>query len=297
MFIPDTPAEHSVPHAAGSDAGAPATIGRQLRGDAAVARVEGASTSAVGLDVQEYGPHADAMPEWWRPSPRLHVSPAYKQEVRGPRRCNPVPCTPLHHDMSCSHTSPISDSSAVGAAVIIFFVKQAERNAQRILRELEDRKLAGQDYSITDLVRLRQVIGPAVCACTCCHHRGCRMQVYVLLAAQPVDSALPQGSAECPEPRCAQVAERQRVRGAAGVRGGRDKRAATHREWARRNAAGRCGGGCQCGHAGRWCAAGGHAALALRDRPCARFGCASQHHLRLSASPCPGHWPLSVSSP
>ena len=51
------------------------------------------------------------------------------------------------------------ESLAVGLFSGVWWCsKQAEKSARVILRELEDGKLAGQDYPISSLIRLRQVL-------------------------------------------------------------------------------------------------------------------------------------------
>jgi hypothetical protein len=101
VFIPDAPADtpSSVLPGASSSAAAPTSAEWQLRGDADTARDAAASISSSGARGGEA--NADAMPEWWNPSPALHVSLVYKQEVRSTLAplCAPCACigTCAHH--------------------------------------------------------------------------------------------------------------------------------------------------------------------------------------------------------
>ena len=88
IFIPDAPEASSFAAPGGGAssrpegrASTPDSLSRQYRTDAAaVAQASAEPGAASGRGAED----AEAMPEWWNPSPALHVSQAYKQEVLGP---------------------------------------------------------------------------------------------------------------------------------------------------------------------------------------------------------------------
>lgn len=86
IFIPDEAGSSAAPggSASGRPAGrassAPDSLNWQHRTDAAAVAAAPAQPGARGPRGAQQG--AEAMPEWWNPSPALHVSPAYKQEVQ-----------------------------------------------------------------------------------------------------------------------------------------------------------------------------------------------------------------------
>ena len=91
IFIPDAPEASSSSAApaksaasrppAGRASAAPDSLGWQHRTEAAAVAGAPPETGARRRVAKE---DAEAMPEWWNPSPSLHVSPVYKQEVRDP---------------------------------------------------------------------------------------------------------------------------------------------------------------------------------------------------------------------
>lgn len=118
-----------------------------------------ASARVAAPLAREQGADDDDIPEWWNPSPALHVSLYYKQEVcilpdPLPQKTT-IPCQVLvcrSSDDTFEHLMLILGSNSDACVGL-----QADKTAKAILKEIEDAKLAGYDYPISSLISLRQV--------------------------------------------------------------------------------------------------------------------------------------------
>ena len=136
------------------------------------------ATLQVGSPAQQRNlqQEEEQLPEWWNPSPALHVSLYYKEEVRfnsSPRTPSPnaIPVQGTSFRYPFMLTKKSLEHHGAGRHLSMRIISggrvqrsrctslQAEKNAKSIVRELEDTKLAGIDYPVSSLINLRQV-GP-----------------------------------------------------------------------------------------------------------------------------------------